>query len=423
MKVLVIGQGGREHAIVKALSMSLGVTEVHCAPGSDGISREAVCHSVQPEEQQEILNLVKRYDIGLVVIGPEKPLAEGLADYLRAQGVPVFGPNSSAARLEASKSFCKDFLVRHKVPTAKSVEVRSVEEVKTALTDFQSPYVLKADGLAAGKGVLVASSQQEILQFAHDIFEKRTLGPSGSKAILEEYLEGYELSLLLLTNGREYSPLPIAQDHKRLLEKDKGPNTGGMGTVAPMPISSELSQSLATEVLDPIFKGFVADNVDYRGLLFVGLMITKNGPKVLEFNVRFGDPEAQVLLPLLDGDWADVFLEIANGKVPQLNWKKNLCISCVVLAAEGYPDSPIKGVVIEGNPLKQTASSYFLHAGTALNSERKWTTNGGRVLNAIGLGSTTHEALKQSYLLVEHGRWPGMLFRRDIGEKASTIQN
>jgi phosphoribosylamine--glycine ligase len=423
MKVLVIGQGGREHAIVKALSMSLVVTEVHCAPGSDGISREAVCHPVQPEQQQEILNLVKRYDIGLVVIGPEKPLAEGLADYLRAQNVKVFGPGSSAARFEASKSFCKDFFIRHQVPTAKSVEVRSLEDVEREISSFQAPYVLKADGLAAGKGVLVANTRQELMDFAHELFTKRSLGPSGDKAILEEFLEGYELSLLLMTNGREYSPLPLAQDHKRLLEKDRGPNTGGMGAVAPMPISSELSQTLASDILDPIFRGFAKDNVDFRGLLYVGLMITKNGPKVLEFNVRFGDPEAQVLLPLLDGDWAEVFLAIADGQMPEMNWKKNMCVACVVLAAEGYPDHPVKGSVIEGNPLKQTASSYFLHAGTALNPERKWVTNGGRVMNAVGLGSTTNEALKQAYLLVEHGRWPGMIFRRDIGEKSLTSQS
>lgn len=423
MKVLVIGQGGREHAIVKALSMSLSVTEVHCAPGSDGISREAVCHPVQPENQQEILELVKRYDIGLVVIGPEKPLAEGLADYLRAQDVKVFGPQASAARFEASKSFCKDFFVRHQIPTAKSVEVRSVDQVKQQLVAFKPPYVLKADGLAAGKGVAIAANEAALISFAQEIFEQRSLGPSGDKALLEEFMEGYELSLLILTNGKEYSPLPLAQDHKRLLDNDLGPNTGGMGAVAPLAISDDLSHMIHQRILDPIMKGFQKDGIEYRGLLYVGLMMTKEGPKVLEFNVRFGDPEAQVLLPLLDGDWAEVFLSIAQGRMPVLAWKRNLATACVVLAEENYPENPVKGALIEGNPLKQTATSYFLHAGTALNAERRWTTNGGRVLNAIGLGSTHQEALKQAYLLIEHGRWQGMQFRRDIGAKLITIQS
>lgn len=423
MKVLVIGQGGREHALVRALSLSIHVTEVHCAPGSDGISREAICHNVQPENQNEVLQLVRRYDIDLVVIGPEKPLAEGLADTLRAQGILVFGPQASAARLESSKSFCKDFLIRHGIPTAKSYEVRSVQDVQNLLPEFQPPYVLKADGLAAGKGVLVASTKEELIAFATELFESKSLGPAGDKALFEEFMEGYELSVLVLTNGQNFLRMPLAQDHKRLQEKDKGPNTGGMGAVAPLQISADLDRQIEDRVLTPILKGFAADAIEYRGVLFIGLMVTSSGPKVLEFNVRFGDPEAQVLLPLLDGDWAEILKSLAEGKLPSVKWKKNFATACVVLAAEGYPERPVKGTVISGNPLKQTATSYFLHAGTGLNSERQWTTNGGRVLNALGFGTNHQEAMKQAYLLVDHCKWPGMQYRRDIGEKVLTIQS
>lgn len=417
MKVLVIGQGGREHALIRALSLSPTVSEIHCIPGSDGIARESICHSIDLKDFEKTGSFIKKNGIELVIFGPEQPLADGLSDYIRNLNIPVFGPNQQSAQFESSKAFCKNFLNKHKIPTAKSFKVTTVEETLIAAKNFKPPFVLKADGLAAGKGVVICETEAELKSHAESFFIKKSLGPASESALLEEFMKGWELSYLILTNGEDYAPLPLAQDHKRLLEKDRGPNTGGMGTVAPLLIDENLHTQIKNKILRPIVEGIKKDNMNYRGVLFIGLMITPEGPKVLEFNVRFGDPEAQVLLPLLDGDWARVFLEIANGKVPQLKWKKNIHLACVVLAAEGYPESPVKNVVINGNPTRQTASSYFLHAGTKAAGDG-WTTNGGRVLNAIGIGSNREEALKHAYALVEYGKWNGMQFRRDIGEKA-----
>lgn len=423
MRVLVIGSGGREHALVRALSLSLSVTEVHCIPGSDGIARESVCHNVDLKNKEKVLQLVKMNSFDLIVFGPEQPLADGLSDFLREHGFKVFGPSQEAAKFESSKSYCKDFFIRHAIPTAKSYVVKSVEETMKYAETFSAPYVLKADGLAAGKGVLICQSLDELKAGSEDFFVKKLLGSSGETAVLEEFLDGWELSYLILTNGKEYRALPLAQDHKRLLDRDRGPNTGGMGAIAPIKIAETLETQIQNKILKPIMGGFIQDHVDYRGVLYVGIMVTADGPKVLEFNVRFGDPEAQVILPLLDGDWGEVFLEVAQGRLPDLRWKKNLYSACVVLASEGYPDAPKKDVVIEGNLFKQTSSSYLLHAGTRYNEEGKWVTSGGRVMNSIGLGNSPAEALKQAYALIEFSKWPGMQFRRDIGEKVLTSSN
>ncbi len=416
MKVLVIGQGGREHAIVRALTLSPSVTDISCIPGSDGISRECVCHKMDIKDFDKILNYVKKSGIHLVIFGTERPLSDGLADFLRAQNILVFGPNKFAAQFESSKSFCKDFLVRHKIPTAKSFLVSTVEQTLEHAKSFSPPYVLKADGLADGKGVVICPSLDELRLTAESFFVRKSIGEASSKALLEEFMDGWEMSYFILTNGREYVPLPLAQDHKRLQDKDKGPNTGGMGAIAPILIDETLHTTIRDRVLKPTVSGFVKDKIDYIGVLYIGLMITKDGPKVVEFNVRFGDPEAQVILPLLDGDWAQAFIEIAKGNIPQLKWKKNVHVACVVIAAEGYPDHPVKNIVINGNLSKQTASSYFLHAGTCAQGDG-WATNGGRVLNSIGIGTSREESLKHAYALIDYCKWPNMQFRRDIGQK------
>ena len=414
MKVLVIGSGGREHAMVRALSHSGTVREVHAAPGSAGMAHEAVCHPVSLEGQQ-ILDLVKNENYDLVVIGPEQPLADGLSDKLRALGVSVFGPEKKAAQLEASKIFAKQFMKRSLVPTARFFEVSTVAETMKAAATFAPPYVLKADGLCAGKGVVLCDTLPELENTARDFFEKKTLGDAGSKALLEEFQEGWELSCLILTNGQTYQMLPLAQDHKRLSNGDTGPNTGGMGVVAPLTIDARLLEEIRTKILNPVVRELGASKMLYRGVLFIGIMITKNGPSVLEFNVRFGDPETQAILPLFKGDWADVFSMVAQGEMPEMKWKP-LHTACVVMAAPGYPSAPQKGVQIEGDPIADTASSYFLHAGTA-KKDGVWTTNGGRVLNAVGVGSSLEEALKQAYGQASKARWFGMQMRTDIGHK------
>ncbi|MGE0764720.1 MAG: phosphoribosylamine--glycine ligase [Bdellovibrionales bacterium] len=420
LKVLVIGQGGREHALVKALKNSASVREVHCAPGNAGIASETLCHALPSMQSGPVLELCRRLNFDLVVIGPEAPLAAGLADDLRAAGILVFGPSRAAAQLEASKIFAKQFMVRAGIPTSEYLEVSSVDDTLRAADRFTAPYVLKADGLAAGKGVFICQDRSELGVAARQIFEEKTLGAAADRAMLEQFQPGWELSYLILTNGEDYRSLPLAQDHKRLKDQDKGPNTGGMGTVAPLSIALDLDEHIREQVLGPAVQTLKSMGLLYRGVLFVGLMITPSGPSVLEFNVRFGDPEAQSILPLLKGDWGQVMLRLAKGELSDLEWQP-LHLACVVLAAGGYPDQPQKGVRIAGEIGYQTAASYFLHAATEQQADGSWVTAGGRVLNAIGVGSSRAEALRNAYSQAQKVAWPGLQMRHDIGAKASTV--
>lgn len=418
MRALVIGQGGREHALVRALKHSPSVKEVHALPGSDGMSAEAQCHrDLDWKNTDALLNLIKSKEIDLVVVGPEDPLVSGIADPLREQGVAVVGPSREAAQLEGSKIFCKEFLNEAGIPTARSVVVSSVEATRAAATMFSPPYILKADGLAAGKGVFVCPTLDDLLASAQSIFVDKSLGKAGERALLEEFQPGYEISYLVLTDGERFEPLPLAQDHKRLQDGDVGPNTGGMGVVAPVAIDQSLRERIDEEVLEPTMANFKKRGFVYRGVLFIGLMITSQGPRVLEFNTRFGDPETQAILPLLDGDWGTVFKELADGRLPKLKWK-SIASCCVALAAEGYPGTPVKGVVIEGLESADVCDSrYFLHAGTRRETSGQWVTAGGRVLNAIGLGADINEAVANAYQLANQISWPGKQMRLDIGAK------
>ncbi len=414
MRVLVIGQGGREHAMVRALHFSPSVTEVHVVPGSDGMT-EAVRHNVNTSDNAAMLELCKKFSFDLVVVGPEQPLVEGMTDFLRQAGFLVFGPSQKAAQLEGSKIFNKEFLKSGNIPTAPYHIVSTVAETLSAAASYQPPFVLKADGLAAGKGVYICQSLKELEQAAHEIFVQKVLGNAGSRAVLEKFTKGFELSYFILTNGADYVSLPLAQDHKKIGEGETGPNTGGMGTVAPIPLQSVDHQQILQRVVEPTVAHLKKEGLFYRGVLFIGLMMTADGPSVLEFNVRFGDPEAQVLFPLLDGDWGQALKTIAQGDIPTLRWK-NIYASCIVLAAENYPGTPVKGTVIEGNLQAQTSSSYLLHAG-ALKTPQGWVVNGGRVINAVGIGSTLREAIKKGYEISEAVQWKGRQMRGDIGKK------
>lgn len=415
MRFLVVGQGGREHALVRALKSSPSVTEVHAVSGSAGMAQEAICHPFSLNDLSEWDSLLKKQSFDCVVVGPEVPLADGLADYLRAKGIATIGPNQMAAKLEASKVFAKEFMVSAGVPTARHVLVDSLSSCLESAKQFEAPYVLKVDGLAAGKGVFICKHGQELEVAAKAIFVERIFGDAGSKALLEEFQAGEEISYLVLTNGREFQPLPVSQDHKRLLDGDQGPNTGGMGVVGPVEIDDGLRARIHSEIVEPTLRQISGMGLLYRGVLYFGIMVTKNGPSLLEYNVRFGDPEAQVILPLFAGDWGAVFLRLANGELEHLNWKP-LSATCVVLAAPGYPEQPALGVPISGDLSAQTASSYFLHAGTRLE-QGIWQTVGGRVLNAVGIDATLTGAIKAAYQRARSVQWPGMRMRSDIGKK------
>jgi len=415
MKVLVLGSGGREHALVKSLSQSKSVSEIHVAPGNDGMAKEALCHNIDLKNYEALIQLCLRTEIEFVIIGPEEPLVDGIADRLRERGILVVGPGRDAARLEGSKIFAKEFMNAAGVPTAKHVVVSSVLDIERNISRFQPPYVLKADGLAAGKGVFICKTKEELMAAAQDLFEKKILGGAGENALLEEFKPGWELSYLVLTNGQTHISLPLAQDHKRLSDNDIGPNTGGMGTVAPLKIDSKLQQEIEEKIIQPSIARIREEAFVYRGVLFLGIMVTEEGPTVLEYNVRFGDPEIQVILPLINQDTGLLFKDLALGKLQSISFK-NMYTCCVVMAAEGYPSSPKKNVPIEGPVTKSDVSSYFIHAGTRRENSQ-WLTNGGRVLGAVGVGSSREEARRNAYGLTEQVRWPGMQYRKDIGAK------
>lgn len=418
MKILVIGQGGREHALVRALSFSPSVEEVHVIPGSPGMSQHAICHSKDWRDFESLTKFCLETKIDFVFIGPEDPLVLGLADHLRGRGILVVGPGKEGAMLEGSKIFAKHFMVEAQIPTAAFHVVDSWEKTKAGAMQFKPPYVLKADGLAAGKGVVICKTLQELESASRDFFEKKILGESGTKALLENFTSGWELSYIVITNGQSFHTLPMAQDHKRLGDNDQGPNTGGMGTIAPIKIPSELRTAIDKKIVEPTLRLIQEKGMVFRGIIFFGLMITDQGPSLLEFNCRLGDPETQVILPLIDGDLGEIFLKLAQGKMPEIKFR-HLASCCVVLAAPGYPQKAEQNVPIEGDPKAETSSSYFIHAGTGKNSNDQWVTKGGRVLCAVGLGSNLSEARVQAYSLAKKVHWQGLQMRTDIGAKQS----
>ena len=415
MKVLVIGHGCREHAIVQSLFADPKTTAVYTLPGRISLKDTIDLDSFFLKDKEALAAYLHKEGVNLVVIGPEQPLVNGLSDFLREKDIKVFGPSAKAAQLEGSKIFAKEFMKEQGIPTASYHQVTSVEEVLSCSDNFFPPYVLKADGLAGGKGVFLCKDRQELKEKSRFLFEKKALGPSGEKALLEDFQSGYEISVFVITNGESYNLLPIAQDYKRLYDNQKGPNTGGMGAVAPYLVSSSLISGIEDLIVKPTLEGLRKQNMVYRGVLYLGLMVHKNFPKVLEYNVRFGDPEAQVLLPLLDGSWLDVFYKVACGeKLPNLKWK-NLHSACVVLCDENYPKGPVKESPVEGSIYHETEYSWFIH-GLLSKNENRWLTKSGRVLNAVALGKSRETAVKRAYQQIKHISWPGMYYRKDIGK-------
>lgn len=413
MNILVIGSGGREHAIIKSLKKSKLTKNIFVLPGNDGMSNDAQLIPVSVLDFEKIIHVCKNEKMDFVFIGPEDPLVQGLSDELRKNQIPCVGPSKSAAQLEGSKIFAKKFMNRASVPTARSFVVSTVEDTLKAAENFKAPYILKADGLAAGKGVFICKTIDELKKSATDLFAHKKLGIAGESALLEENLPGKELSFLILTNGDKFEALPLAQDHKRLLDDDQGPNTGGMGTVAPMKISEDLYEKIIQRIIQPSVAQIEKENLLFRGILFVGIMVVDNEPYALEYNTRFGDPETQVILPLIKNDCAELFFKLANGQLQPIQ-QNNLSAACLVNAAEGYPNSPLRGTKIHIDP---SALEFVLFAGVK-QSQDGLMTDGGRILNVVCVDDTPENCLKRAYSENEKINFKNRIYRKDIGSKS-----
>lgn len=421
LNVLLIGSGGREHALAWKLAQSPRLGTLYAAPGSDGMAALAQRLPLSVDDPAAVLAAARRNAIGLVVIGPEAPLVAGLADVLRDAGIPVFGPGAQGARLEGSKAFSKAFMERHGVATARARSFGAKAPALAYAATLGFPVVVKADGLAAGKGVTVAEDPAQLEGALADCFDAKLFGAAGASVLIEEFMAGEEASLLCLCDGRTLRPLASAQDHKRIFDGDRGPNTGGMGAYSPAPVLDDAMMGQVWErVLTPTLQGLVADGLDFRGCLYVGLMLTTQGPKVVEYNARFGDPETQVVLPRLCGDLMEALLACAEGRLgaePPLHWSPQACAT-VVWASAGYPASSDKGRVIRGlDAAAAVPGALLFHSGTGLQ-DGAFTTQGGRVLAVTGLGNGLDAALKTAYQAGAKIQFDGMQFRRDIGHRA-----
>lgn len=415
MKVLVIGSGGREHAIAYALSKSEKVTELHALPGNPGISKIGKCIPGSVEDLDFILQTSKQENYDLVVVGPEVPLCMGLSDLLMDNGFKVFGPKQQAAQLEGSKAFSKRFMTKYNIPTAKFEEVDSYEEAINALKQFSYPVVVKADGLAAGKGVIICENYEDACNALKELMVEKSLASAGNKVVLEEFLEGFECSLLCFTDGETIVPMVSSKDHKQIYDGNKGPNTGGMGTFSPNPfLEKEIEDTFNDEVLVPFMNGLKQENMDFRGVIFIGLMIKDGHAKVLEFNVRFGDPETQSILLRLDSDLYDIMEAVATKKLNTVDVKwKETHVGCLVLASAGYPNKYEKGKVITG--LEEVEEDIIVfHAGTK-SQDNNVVTNGGRVLNICAEGKDLQSVRAKLYKAAEVINFDGKYYRKDIG--------
>lgn len=421
MKILVIGSGGREHALVWKIAQSKLAKKIFCAPGNGGIADLAECIPFKADDIFGLLEFAQKEKIDLTVVGPEASLASGIVDEFQKASLKIFGPNKKAANLEKSKVFSKELMAKYKVPTADFKVFDNPQEAKRYIEKKGVPCVVKADGLAQGKGVVVAKTVDEGKDAVRMMMEDKMFGFAGDKVIIEECLEGQEASILVITDSKKVIALASAQDHKRVFNNDLGPNTGGMGAYSPAPV---VTPSLFEEILEKIIyrtiDGLAREGIEYQGVLYAGVMLTKDGPKTLEFNVRFGDPETQSILPRMKSDLLEVMLAATEGKlnkINQLKWDERSCV-CVVCACEGYPGAYRKDKEISGlDQAAQIKDIVVFHAGTK-KLQAKYLTNGGRVLGVTGLGNTIKEAIDNTYQAVGKIGFEGMHYRRDIGQKA-----
>lgn len=420
MKVLVIGGGGREHALIWKIKQSPLVRELYCAPGNAGIMREAISVPIPAEDIQGLLNFALNRGIDLTVVGPEAPLVSGIVDIFTEKGLKIFGPSQKASQLEGSKVFAKEIMNKYGIPTARSEIFSNSFSALAYIHKIGVPVVVKAEGLAAGKGVVVALTQTEATEAVQNIMDRKLFGEAGNRVVIEEYLEGEEVSVMALADGKDICLLASAQDHKRVFDGDRGPNTGGMGAYSPAPVLTPyLTRKVKKEIFIPLVKGLNKEGIIYKGVIYAGLMITKTGPKVLEFNARFGDPECQVVIPRLKNDLVPLLLASLEGSLSQIkfSWSTNHAL-CVVLASGGYPESFKKGKTINGLEIAELLPLVkIFHSGTALKGE-KIVSSGGRVLGITGMGPTLKTAFIRAYSGVKAVSFEKAHYRKDIGYRA-----
>ena len=414
MKILVVGGGGREHAICWKLSKEANVDKIYCAPGNAGISNVAQCIDIQDSDIENLLNFAKENQIDLTIVGPEIPLVAGIVDKFEKEGLKIFGPNKKCAQLEGSKAFSKDFMIRHNLPTAKYKEYTDLDEAISEIDSFGYPVVIKADGLAAGKGVVIPENREDAITTLKEMMSDKKFGNAGDKIVVEEFLTGIETSILAFVDNDTIVPMVSSKDHKKVFEGETGLNTGGMGTFSPSEIyTDELAKEVQEKILDKTLEGFKKDNLNYKGILFVGLMITEDGPKILEYNVRFGDPETQSVLFRLDTDLNKIISEILNNNLKniEINYSKEESI-CVMLTSGGYPENYEKGKVISG--LENLDSDIVVfHSGTKFDNENI-VTNGGRVIGITAKSKTVKEAAQKVYENIKKINFEKMHYRKDI---------
>jgi len=419
LKVLVVGGGGREHTLVWKLKQSPRVAKIYCAPGNAGIAGEAQCVNIGAEDIDSLLKFALDEKIELTVVGPEAPLTLGIVDRFREAGLRIFGPSRKAAEIEGSKVLAKEIMSKYNIPTGRYADFTNPDAAISYIKENGAPIVVKADGLAAGKGVIVAMDEKTAIDAVKMIMKDRVFGESGNRIIVEEYLEGEEVSILAFTDGTAVIPMVPSQDHKRIFDNDEGPNTGGMGAYSPTPVyTREIEEFALEKILIPTVRGMKEEGRTYEGVLYAGLILTKDGPKVLEYNARFGDPETQAVLIRLESDLAEIIEGIVDKRLEgmEIKWRDEAAV-CVVMASGGYPGSYDKGKVISGIREAEAAGATVFHAGTA-QKDGKIVNSGGRVLGVTALGQTIPEAINNVYKAVQKITWDGVQYRTDIGKKA-----
>ncbi len=427
MNILLIGSGGREHALAWKLAQSEKCTNLYCAPGNAGIAEVAECVEIGVEDVKALVNFVKENDINFVVVGPEASLVAGIVNPIQDLGIPIFGPTKEAAILEGSKGFMKDLCKKYDIPTARYERFKDVEKAKEFINELGAPIVIKADGLAAGKGVIIAETVAEAEEAATDMLSGDSFGSAGAEIVVEEFMDGEEMSFFALSDGNDFVELTSAQDHKRVFDGDEGPNTGGMGAYSPAHFASaELEKKIIDRIIRPTVEGMKAEGLPFAGVLYAGLMIVNGEPKLIEYNARFGDPETQPLLMRLENDLVDLLMASATGNMKDFEGKVSFSDDvtlCVVMAAEGYPTSYEKGTEIKGLQAFQGLENVELfHAGTLKDNSGALVNSGGRVLNIVGQGATTEEAQSRAYEAIKNVAWSEGFYRTDIGWRAIAAQ-